>query len=223
MTDNTAVKKTTVRKRPKKERSTFEFDAFVRRCLKAYAARVATGDIEALRTLATLTEEVDATITLAVIGLREHHYSWEAIGEALGMSRQGAQQRYGDRTERHRLDQRLIEAGLTVTVYTLAAVFADHHPGIPSEGNLCPGCGFRYSKTVMECPSMAVARPLLKKRYTEDSVAVAKRLGPELFPELQGKTTEHQRVVKAAQSAKPAASTSRTSTAPTLFDPNRKG
>ncbi|GIH03388.1 hypothetical protein Rhe02_14550 [Rhizocola hellebori] len=211
-----------VRKHPKRDKSNQEFDAFTRRILRAYAARVAAGDVEALRIMASLAAEAEAVTTLAVVGLRKVPYSWDAIGEALGVSRQAAQQRYGDRAERHTLDLRLIKAGLSVTVPVLAAVFADHHPGIPPAAS-CPGCGFRFSAKESACPSMAVVRPLLRKRYKEDPAAVKQRLTPDLIAELHGKTTHTNgttRVAKAVQSARPAASPAHT--APTLFVLNGK-
>ena len=90
-----------------------QFDAFVRRILRANARRVATGDVEALRSLTALSAEVDAVTRLAVAGLRDkpYGYSWAEIADRLGTSRQAAQMRYGDRTDRGALDQRLLEAG----------------------------------------------------------------------------------------------------------------
>ncbi len=220
MTGDT-VKKTTVRKRPKRVRSAAEFDAFTRRILRAYAARVADGDIEALRSMASLTQEVDAVVTLAVLGLRRFHYSWEAIGDALGTSRQAAQQRYGDRTERHTLDARLVKAGLGVTVVQLAVLYVDHHPGTSDICETCPGCGFRYTERATECPTMATVRPLLRKRCREQKEDVIDRLSPDQFAELQGKPTPRTtRVETATRPARPAASPAHT--APTLFPANGK-
>src|SRR6266545_1844074 len=121
------------RKRARREVENSEFDAFVRRILRAYARRVANGDIEALRSLAELSSEVDAVTRLAVAGLRKssYHYSWSEIADRLGVTRQAAQMRYGDKTDRGTLDRRLLESGLGVSVATLVQVFADHHPGSP--------------------------------------------------------------------------------------------
>jgi hypothetical protein len=210
------VSRPLVRKRPKQQRDNQEFDAFTRRILRAYAARIASGDIEALRTMASLSLEVDSVVTLAVLGLRQVPYSWEAIGEALGTSRQAAQQRYGDRTERKTLDQRLVKAGLSVTVPMLVAVFADHHPGIPAASS-CPGCGYVYGDAETDCPTLATVRPLLRKRHLEDASALA-RLTPDQIADLQGKTTRNNgktRVAKAVQSAREAVSPAHT--AQTLF------
>jgi hypothetical protein len=74
-----------------------EYAAFARRILKAYARRVATGDIESLTLMAELADTIDTSIRDAVTGLREHGYSWAEIGSRLGVTRQAAQQRWGNR------------------------------------------------------------------------------------------------------------------------------
>ena len=171
-------------KRSKREVENAAFDAFVRRILRANARRVANGDIEALASLSQLSSEVDAVTRIAVAGLRKapYSYSWSEIADRLGISKQAAQQRYGDRTDRGALDRRLLEAGISVTVATLVQVFADHDPGIPA-ASVCPGCGYRYPDNVLDCPTNATVRPLLKRRRGEDREAVA-RLSPEQFEDL---------------------------------------
>ena len=84
-------------KRSKREVENREFDAFVRRILRAYARRIADGDVEALSSLAKLASDVDAASHLAVAGLREapYSYSWSEIGDRLGVSKQAAQMRFG--------------------------------------------------------------------------------------------------------------------------------
>jgi hypothetical protein len=72
-----------------------EYAAFVRRIIRAYARRVATGDVEALTDMVGLSSLLDDAIGDAVIGLRSHGYSWAEIGQRLGISRQAAQQRWG--------------------------------------------------------------------------------------------------------------------------------
>jgi hypothetical protein len=72
-----------------------EYAAFVRRIIRAYARRVATGDVEALTDMVGLSSLLDDAIGHAVIGLRAHGYSWAEIGQRLGISRQAAQQRWG--------------------------------------------------------------------------------------------------------------------------------
>nr|WP_052311965.1 MULTISPECIES: hypothetical protein [unclassified Actinoplanes] len=72
-----------------------EYAAFVRRIIRAFAKRVATGDVEALRDMVGLSAQLDDAISEAVIGLRAYGYSWAEIGDRLGISRQAAQQRWG--------------------------------------------------------------------------------------------------------------------------------
>jgi hypothetical protein len=72
-----------------------EFAAFARRVLRAYARRVATGDIDALTSMTTLSADIDTAIGQAVAGLRALGYSWADIGTRLGITRQAAQQRWG--------------------------------------------------------------------------------------------------------------------------------
>ena len=74
-----------------------EYAAFARRVLRAYARRVADGDVEALIPMLGLSAEIDAAITQAVHGLRGFGYSWAEIGSRLGITRQAAQQRWGAR------------------------------------------------------------------------------------------------------------------------------
>jgi hypothetical protein len=72
-----------------------EFAAFLRRILRAYARRVAAGDLDALGELARLREELHGHLTDAVTGLRnDWAYSWQEIARVLGISRQAAQQRW---------------------------------------------------------------------------------------------------------------------------------
>jgi hypothetical protein len=217
MSKNT-VKLTLTRKpakRAKREVENIEFDAFVRRILRAYARRVAAGDVEALRSLAVLSTEVDAVTRLAVAGLKQHpySYSWSEIADRLGTTRQAAQMRYGDRTDRRTLDRRLVEAGLSVTVATLVQVFADHHPGSPT-ASVCPGCGYRYPDGVSDCPTNAIVRPLLLRRRSEDRAAIA-RLNPDQFADLHNRSIARIQRAAVRQAAQPAPCPNRH--VPTLF------
>jgi DNA-directed RNA polymerase specialized sigma24 family protein len=84
--------------RPPRRRDVVENDeyaAFVRRILRAYTKRVATGDVEALTDMVALSSVLDEAIAQAVTGLRAHGYSWAEIAARLGISRQAAQQRWG--------------------------------------------------------------------------------------------------------------------------------
>ena len=74
-----------------------EYAAFARRVLRAYARRVAQGDVEALTLMLGLSAEIDDAIAQAVTGLRGFGYSWAEIGSRLGITRQAAQQRWGAR------------------------------------------------------------------------------------------------------------------------------
>ena len=74
-----------------------EYAAFARRVLRAYARRVADGDVEALTLMLGLSAEIDTAIAQAVQGLRGFGYSWAEIGSRLGITRQAAQQRWGAR------------------------------------------------------------------------------------------------------------------------------
>ena len=74
-----------------------EYSAFVRRVLRAYARRVGDGDVEALALMVGLADELDTAIAEAVTGLRDRGYSWAEIGSRLGITRQAAQQRWGQR------------------------------------------------------------------------------------------------------------------------------
>jgi hypothetical protein len=187
MSKNT-VKPGLTRKRQRRTTENLEFDAFVRRILRAYARRVAAGDVEALAALTGLSAEVDAVTRLAVAGLRgkPYGYSWSEIAARLGVSKQAAQMRYGDRTDRGALDHRLLEAGIGVSVATLVQVFADHHPGSPA-ASVCPGCGYRYPEGVTDCPTNATVRPLLYRRRGDDARAVA-RLSTVQFADLHHAT-----------------------------------
>jgi hypothetical protein len=189
------------RERAKRTTENRDFDAFVRRILRAYARRVAAGDVEALSSLSQLSSEVDVVTRLAVAGLRKapYSYSWSEIADRLGVTKQAAQMRYGDRTDRGALDRRLLDAGLDVSVATLVQVFADHHPGIPA-ASVCPGCGYRYPDGVLNCPTNATVRPLLLRRRGEDRETVA-RLTPEQFEDLL--SSNASKVTRAARRARP--------------------
>ena len=73
-----------------------EYAAFLRRVINAYSRRVASGDIEAITTMARLADHLEDATRQAITGLRESGYSWADIAMRLGITRQGAQQRWGD-------------------------------------------------------------------------------------------------------------------------------
>ena len=71
------------------------YAAFARRILTAYARRGGEGDVEALAQMTALAADLDAAIGQAVIGPRDFGYSWAEIGLRLGITRQAAQERWG--------------------------------------------------------------------------------------------------------------------------------
>jgi hypothetical protein len=204
-------------KRAKRHVELNAFDGFTRRIIRAYARRVATGDVEGLRAMSLLTSELEQATRDAVQGLKKFGYSWSEIADRLGVTRQAAQMRYGDRTDRGALDRRITTAGMGVTVDVLVAVFADHHPGVPAT-SLCPGCGYRYPEGVTDCPTNATVRPLLYRRRGENTQAL-KRLSPIQYADLHENTTTRGKTRKAVrQAAQPVMCPDRP--APTLFDPD---
>lgn len=74
------------------------------------------------------------------------------------------------------LDRRLLSAGLAVTAAQLADVLWDHWPydGPREAWDRCPGCGHVYTEAAPECPTAAVARPLLARRRYEDPSAMTR-------------------------------------------------
>jgi hypothetical protein len=200
MSKNT-VNRGLTRKRPKRAVENGEYASFARRVLKAYARRVAAGDIEALRELSVFVSDVDAATRVAVAGLRRWGYSWTDIANQVGTSKQAAQQRWGDPAERHALDRRLLEAGLCVSVATLVEVFADHYPGSPMP-SLCPGCGYPYPDQVTDCPTNATVRPQLFKRRMEDRQAIG-RLTKDQFADLYDRKVARSNRVAARHAARP--------------------
>ena len=89
------VKNPLTPRRAGRVRENDEYAAFARRVLRAYARRIADGDIDALTLLTDLAAEIDTTISAAVKGLRGFGYSWAEIGSRLGVTRQAAWQRWG--------------------------------------------------------------------------------------------------------------------------------
>ncbi|MGW0802740.1 hypothetical protein [Nonomuraea sp. NPDC002799] len=75
-----------------------QYAAFLRRAIRAYGRRIATGDVEALADAVDLIDELDTAIAHAVTGLRAQGYSWADIARPLTITRQAAQQRWGGDT-----------------------------------------------------------------------------------------------------------------------------
>ena len=76
-----------------------EFLGMVRRMIRAAGRRVAQGDEFELAELAALQSELESVTAQAVAAWRADGRSWASIGDALGISKQGAQQRYGKGNE----------------------------------------------------------------------------------------------------------------------------
>ena len=93
--DRSGVNDTLTPNRPRRHVENDDYAAFVDRVIRAYARRVATGDIEALTHMATTADQLDNAIRDAITGLRAYGYSWADIGTRLGVTRQAAQQRWG--------------------------------------------------------------------------------------------------------------------------------
>lgn len=82
---------------------TTEYAKMVRRMVRAYGKRVGNADDVDLGQMLALRDEVEDAIATAVTLQREQWgRSWAEIGRGLGITRQAAQQRYGqrDRTQR---------------------------------------------------------------------------------------------------------------------------
>lgn len=72
-----------------------DYAAFTRRVVAAQGRRIARGDVEGLAALLALGADIEAATTIAVKGLRDFGYSWAEIADRIGVTRQAAQQRWG--------------------------------------------------------------------------------------------------------------------------------
>lgn len=83
-----------------------EYAAMVRRMIRSHGRRVADADPEDLAELVAMHEVLTHAIDEAVVGMRaSRQVSWGQIGRALGLTRQGAQQRYTHRVAGARREQ----------------------------------------------------------------------------------------------------------------------
>jgi hypothetical protein len=84
-------------KRAKREVETTDYVGFARRILRAMGKRVSAGDVAALPELLALRDDLDRQIDETIGALRSEPwcYSWAQIGDALGITRQAAQKRFG--------------------------------------------------------------------------------------------------------------------------------
>lgn len=90
-----AVKAGLTPDRPKKVVENDEYAAFIGRAVRAHGRRVAAGDVEALRGLLAMAEEIEKAARAGVSGLRTAGYSWAEIAAPLDITRQAAQQHWG--------------------------------------------------------------------------------------------------------------------------------
>jgi hypothetical protein len=81
----------------RREREIPEYAGAVRRMIRSHGRKVGDADPEDLVDLVALRDVVDAAIADAVQGQRDAGFSWAQIGRGLGMTRQAAQQRFGER------------------------------------------------------------------------------------------------------------------------------
>lgn len=89
----TAPKRQRRRSRPVEAR---EFGQMLARMIRAYGRRVQDADVEDLADMVAMRDQLDDVIKATVTHMRsEHEFSWARIGEAMGTTRQAAQQRYG--------------------------------------------------------------------------------------------------------------------------------
>ncbi len=74
---------------------TAEYAAMMHRMLRGWERRLADADVADLAELAAFTEAVDMAQRHVVRSWREAERSWREIGEAFGITRQAAEQRFG--------------------------------------------------------------------------------------------------------------------------------
>ena len=75
---------------------TSEWLKMLSRMIRAAGHRVADADEPELAQLVALRDQFDWAMKIAIQGQNKQGRSWSHIGEVLGVSRQGAFQRYGD-------------------------------------------------------------------------------------------------------------------------------
>ena len=75
---------------------TAEWLKMLSRMIRAAGRRVAEADEPELAQLVALRDQMEQAVKFAIQGQRSQGRSWSHIGEVLGVSRQGAFQRYGE-------------------------------------------------------------------------------------------------------------------------------
>lgn len=84
-------------KRRNRYRSTSDYIAMCERLIRAAGRRVARADADDLADLVRLADVLDEAILDAVIGLRSDGWTWQSIGEALGVTKQAAVMKWAAR------------------------------------------------------------------------------------------------------------------------------
>lgn len=82
---------------PRREREPLEMVEFARRAIKAAGRHVEYADEFELAELVSLRDDLEEVIRKAVDGQRSFGRSWAYIGDALGITRQTAHERYGQK------------------------------------------------------------------------------------------------------------------------------
>lgn len=83
------------KRQPKHLREPTDIHAFLRRMIAAQGRRVADADPVDLADLHSLHAVLDEAEEIAVAGMRRRGVSWTDIGDAVGMRKQSAHQRWG--------------------------------------------------------------------------------------------------------------------------------
>ncbi len=94
LTGNASEQAGRLHRRDRVENDTYM--AFCARIIRAAGRRISAGDVDTLPELAQLQHDLDQALTHAVRGLRDFGYSWTEIAVRLGVTRQAAQQRWGE-------------------------------------------------------------------------------------------------------------------------------
>lgn len=69
--------------------------SFARRVIRRAGERVADADEPELQDLVALRDVLETSIRVAIDGQRQRGVSWDAVGAALGVTKQTAWERYG--------------------------------------------------------------------------------------------------------------------------------
>ena len=85
------------RTREKREVENDAYCGFLARGIRALGRRIASGDVEDIGKALYLRNLLDAQIAESVRILNGKGESWERIGRGAGITRQAAQQRWGDK------------------------------------------------------------------------------------------------------------------------------